>query len=173
MLLLTVNIYKKLSLLWFYRFTTCVLNWAQCCKAPTHKPEIYESITSISSKGCLRLWILTLVLWIRDFAGLQKKWGLENLVSLWGVQTDCSLGQKKLDIFLPFRKGPNRFLTVTKKDGPDKPQHSMLLNPSHNTLFIIHNLLERFPISNKERVDMQLSTRSAASLVSETGEFLL
>eukprot|EP00066_Takifugu_rubripes_P013439 XP_011602705.1 PREDICTED: probable ATP-dependent RNA helicase YTHDC2 [Takifugu rubripes] len=64
-------------------------------------------------------------------------------------------------------KGPNRFLTVTKKDGPDKPQHSMLLNPSHNTLFVIHNLLERFPISNKERVDMQLSTRSAASLVSE------
>lgn len=77
----------------------------------------------------------------------------------------------KLDIFLPFRKGPNRFLTVTKKDGPDKPQHSMLLNPSHNTLFVIHNLLERFPISNKERVDMQLSTRSAASLVSEAGEF--
>uniref|UniRef100_A0A674PD13 RNA helicase n=1 Tax=Takifugu rubripes TaxID=31033 RepID=A0A674PD13_TAKRU len=59
-------------------------------------------------------------------------------------------------------KGPNRFLTVTKKDGPDKPQHSMLLNPSHNTLFVIHNLLERFPISNKERVDMQLSTRKNA-----------
>lgn len=82
------------------------------------------------------------------------------------------VGSIKLDIFLPFRKGPNRFLTVTKKDGPDKPQHSMLLNPSHNTLFVIHNLLERFPISNKERVDMQLSTRSAASLVSEAGEFL-
>lgn len=81
------------------------------------------------------------------------------------------IGSIKLDIFLPFRKGPNRFLTVTKKDGPDKPQHSMLLNPSHNTLFVIHNLLERFPISNKERVDMQLSTRSAASLVSEAGEF--
>lgn len=48
----------------------------------------------------------------------------------------------------------------------------MLLNPSHNSLFVIHNLLERFPISNKERMEMQPSSRSAVSLVSEAGECL-
>lgn len=48
----------------------------------------------------------------------------------------------------------------------------MLLNPSHNSLFVIHNLLEQFPISIKERLELQPSSRRAASLVSETGEFL-
>uniref|UniRef100_H3CDI3 RNA helicase n=1 Tax=Tetraodon nigroviridis TaxID=99883 RepID=H3CDI3_TETNG len=72
----------------------------------------------------------------------------------------------------PFRKGSNRFLTVTKKDGSDKPQHSMLLSPSHNSLFVIHNLLERFPVSNKERLEMQPSSRSASSLVSEADSAL-
>lgn len=73
---------------------------------------------------------------------------------------------------MPFRKGSNRFLTVTKKEGSDKPQHSMLLNPCHNALFVMHNLLERFPVSSRQRVDMQPSGRSAASLLSEAGEFL-
>ncbi|XP_051268215.1 3'-5' RNA helicase YTHDC2 isoform X4 [Dicentrarchus labrax] len=52
-------------------------------------------------------------------------------------------------------KGPNRFLTIRKKDGSDKPRPTMSLTPSHNSLYFIRNLLQRFPISNKERIDLQ------------------
>ncbi|XP_041816133.1 3'-5' RNA helicase YTHDC2-like isoform X2 [Chelmon rostratus] len=57
-------------------------------------------------------------------------------------------------------KGPNRFLTIRKKDGLDKPQTPMLLSPSHNSLYFIHSLLQRFPISKKERMDLQPNNKS-------------
>uniref|UniRef100_A0A4W6F8G7 RNA helicase n=1 Tax=Lates calcarifer TaxID=8187 RepID=A0A4W6F8G7_LATCA len=52
-------------------------------------------------------------------------------------------------------KGPSRFLTIRKKDGSDKPRPTMPLTLSHNSLYFIRSLLQRFPISNKERSDMQ------------------
>uniref|UniRef100_A0A8C3AU14 RNA helicase n=1 Tax=Cyclopterus lumpus TaxID=8103 RepID=A0A8C3AU14_CYCLU len=52
-------------------------------------------------------------------------------------------------------KGPTRFLTIKKKNGSDKPRPNMPLAVSHNSLYFIRSLLQRFPISNKERIDMQ------------------
>ncbi|XP_040013730.1 3'-5' RNA helicase YTHDC2 isoform X2 [Xiphias gladius] len=64
-------------------------------------------------------------------------------------------------------KGPNRFLTIRKKDGSDKPRPTMPLTLSHNSLYFIRSLLQRFPISNKERTDMQPSNKSGMSVPAE------
>lgn len=69
-----------------------------------------------------------------------------------------------------FRKGLNRFLTIRKKDGSDKPRPTMPLTPSQNSLHIIRSLLQRFPISNKERIDMQPNSRSDVSVAAVPGE---
>uniref|UniRef100_A0A8C3AQJ1 RNA helicase n=1 Tax=Cyclopterus lumpus TaxID=8103 RepID=A0A8C3AQJ1_CYCLU len=60
-------------------------------------------------------------------------------------------------------KGPTRFLTIKKKNGSDKPRPNMPLAVSHNSLYFIRSLLQRFPISNKERIDMQPINKSAIS----------
>uniref|UniRef100_A0A7N8XXR8 RNA helicase n=1 Tax=Mastacembelus armatus TaxID=205130 RepID=A0A7N8XXR8_9TELE len=57
-------------------------------------------------------------------------------------------------------KGPNRFLTIRKKDGSDKPRPTMALTLSHNSLYFIRSLLQRFPVSNKDRTDMQPNNKS-------------
>ncbi|XP_040915601.1 3'-5' RNA helicase YTHDC2 isoform X2 [Toxotes jaculatrix] len=64
-------------------------------------------------------------------------------------------------------KGPNRFLTIRKKDGSDKPRPTMPLTLSHNSLFFIRSLLQRFPVSNKERTDMQPNNKSGMSVPAE------
>lgn len=64
-------------------------------------------------------------------------------------------------------KGPNRFLTIKKKDGSDKPRPTMPLTLSHNSLYFIRSLLQRFPISNKERIDMQPNNKSGMSVAAE------
>ncbi|XP_071321926.1 3'-5' RNA helicase YTHDC2 isoform X2 [Trachinotus anak] len=61
-------------------------------------------------------------------------------------------------------KGPNRFLTIRKKDGSDKPRPTMPLNLSHNSLYFIRSLLQRFPISNKERTDMLPNSKGGLSV---------
>ncbi|XP_018523323.1 3'-5' RNA helicase YTHDC2 isoform X1 [Lates calcarifer] len=63
-------------------------------------------------------------------------------------------------------KGPSRFLTIRKKDGSDKPRPTMPLTLSHNSLYFIRSLLQRFPISNKERSDMQ-PNKSSMSVPAE------
>ncbi|XP_033952296.1 3'-5' RNA helicase YTHDC2 [Pseudochaenichthys georgianus] len=65
-------------------------------------------------------------------------------------------------------KGPNRFLTLRKKSCTDKPRPSMPLPLSQNSIYSIRSLLQRFPVSNKERVDMQPNTRSGMSVSSES-----
>uniref|UniRef100_A0A8C9ZID2 RNA helicase n=1 Tax=Sander lucioperca TaxID=283035 RepID=A0A8C9ZID2_SANLU len=67
-------------------------------------------------------------------------------------------------------KGPNRSLTLRKKNGSEKPRPTMPLPLSHNSLYFIRSLLQRFPISNKERIDMQPSNKSGMSVASEPGE---
>uniref|UniRef100_A0A8C3GAK2 RNA helicase n=1 Tax=Cyclopterus lumpus TaxID=8103 RepID=A0A8C3GAK2_CYCLU len=67
-------------------------------------------------------------------------------------------------------KGPTRFLTIKKKNGSDKPRPNMPLAVSHNSLYFIRSLLQRFPISNKERIDMQPINKSAMSVAAEPGE---
>ncbi|XP_029300796.1 3'-5' RNA helicase YTHDC2 isoform X2 [Cottoperca gobio] len=64
-------------------------------------------------------------------------------------------------------KGPNRFLTIRKKNGSEKPRPSMSLTLSHNSLYFIRSLLQRFPISNRERTDMQPNNKSAMSVAAE------
>ncbi|KAK5851607.1 hypothetical protein PBY51_023149 [Eleginops maclovinus] len=65
-------------------------------------------------------------------------------------------------------KGSNRFLTLRKKSCTDKPRPSMPLPLSQNSIYSIRSLLQRFPVSNKERIDMQPNTRSGLSVSSET-----
>ncbi|TNN53113.1 putative ATP-dependent RNA helicase YTHDC2 [Liparis tanakae] len=65
-------------------------------------------------------------------------------------------------------KGPTRFLTIKKKSGADKPRPNMPLAVSHNSLYFIRSLLQRFPISNKERSDMQPPNKNAVSVASES-----
>ncbi|XP_074473095.1 3'-5' RNA helicase YTHDC2 isoform X3 [Sebastes fasciatus] len=64
-------------------------------------------------------------------------------------------------------KGPNRFLTIRKKGGADKPRPTMPLTVSHNSLYFIRSLLQRFPISNKERIDMQPNNKGGMSVAAE------
>ncbi|KAL6097396.1 ythdc2 [Pungitius sinensis] len=64
-------------------------------------------------------------------------------------------------------KGPNRFLTIRKKSGSDKPQPTMPLPVSHNSLYFIGSLLQRFPISSKERLDMQPNNKNGVSVAAE------
>uniref|UniRef100_A0AAQ4QP43 RNA helicase n=1 Tax=Gasterosteus aculeatus aculeatus TaxID=481459 RepID=A0AAQ4QP43_GASAC len=64
-------------------------------------------------------------------------------------------------------KGPNRSLTIRKKTGSDKPQPTMPLPVSHNSLYFISSLLQRFPISSKERMDMQPNNKNGLSVAAE------
>lgn len=63
-------------------------------------------------------------------------------------------------------KEPHRFLTIRKKNGLEKPRPTMLLTVSHNSLYFIRSLLQRFP-TNKERIDMQPYIRSGMSVAAE------
>ncbi|XP_041811123.1 3'-5' RNA helicase YTHDC2-like [Chelmon rostratus] len=67
-------------------------------------------------------------------------------------------------------KRPNRILTIRKKDDSYKPQTPMFLSPSHNSLYFIHSLLQRFPISNKERMDLQPNNKSGMCMARVAGE---
>uniref|UniRef100_A0A8C9ZK22 RNA helicase n=1 Tax=Sander lucioperca TaxID=283035 RepID=A0A8C9ZK22_SANLU len=62
-------------------------------------------------------------------------------------------------------KGPNRSLTLRKKNGSEKPRPTMPLPLSHNSLYFIRSLLQRFPISNKERIDMQPSNKRSGNIL--------
>ncbi|CAJ1070962.1 '-5' RNA helicase YTHDC2 isoform X2 [Xyrichtys novacula] len=65
-------------------------------------------------------------------------------------------------------KGSKRFLTIRKKDGSDKPRPTMPLSLSPNSLFFIRSLLQRFPLSSRERLDLQPGTKSGLSPSSQS-----
>ncbi|XP_029941306.1 3'-5' RNA helicase YTHDC2 isoform X2 [Salarias fasciatus] len=67
-------------------------------------------------------------------------------------------------------KGSSRFLTIKKKDGSDKAKPTLSFDISHNSLVAIRSLLQRFPISKRERSDMQLSSKRS-SLPAEHDSF--
>lgn len=71
----------------------------------------------------------------------------------------------------PRRKGTRRFLTIWKKDGTEAAQSVMTFNLSHNAKHVIRSLLQRFPITNKERTDLMPRTERGMSLALEAGEF--
>ncbi|XP_013858223.1 probable ATP-dependent RNA helicase YTHDC2 [Austrofundulus limnaeus] len=64
-------------------------------------------------------------------------------------------------------KGSNRFLTIRKKDVSAKPQPNISLSLSQSSLYFIRSLLQRFPISKKERTDMQLNSKNGVTLAAE------
>ncbi|KAK2498468.1 hypothetical protein MC885_008233, partial [Smutsia gigantea] len=53
-----------------------------------------------------------------------------------------------------FRKGTNRYLTVKKKDGSETAHAMMTCNLTHNTKHAVRSLIQRFPITNKERTEL-------------------
>uniref|UniRef100_A0AAQ5ZBL0 RNA helicase n=1 Tax=Amphiprion ocellaris TaxID=80972 RepID=A0AAQ5ZBL0_AMPOC len=60
-------------------------------------------------------------------------------------------------------KGQDRFLTIRKKDGSDKPHLIIPLTLSHHSVYLIRCLLQRFPISKRERTDVQPTNKSENS----------
>uniref|UniRef100_A0A672ZR70 RNA helicase n=1 Tax=Sphaeramia orbicularis TaxID=375764 RepID=A0A672ZR70_9TELE len=62
-------------------------------------------------------------------------------------------------------KRSNRFLTVRKKNGSEKPRPNMALNLSHKSLHFIRGLLQRFPLTNREHAE--LNSRSCMSMATE------
>nr|XP_020515374.1 3'-5' RNA helicase YTHDC2 [Labrus bergylta] len=66
-------------------------------------------------------------------------------------------------------KGSKRFLTLRKKDGSDKPRPTMPLSLSHNSLFYVRSLLQRFPLSSKERSELQNQSSMSPSAESDGG----
>ncbi|CAL9682575.1 unnamed protein product [Knipowitschia caucasica] len=67
-------------------------------------------------------------------------------------------------------KGSNRYLTIRKIDGSEKPRPTMPLILSHNSLYFIRSLRQRFPITNKERQDLQLSCNNGHMMATEAGD---
>ncbi|XP_054875386.1 3'-5' RNA helicase YTHDC2 isoform X2 [Amphiprion ocellaris] len=64
-------------------------------------------------------------------------------------------------------KGQDRFLTIRKKDGSDKPHLIIPLTLSHHSVYLIRCLLQRFPISKRERTDVQPTNKSGMSVAAE------
>ncbi|KAJ8395601.1 hypothetical protein AAFF_G00030820 [Aldrovandia affinis] len=61
-------------------------------------------------------------------------------------------------------KGSRRFLTIWKKDSSEAAQSMMTFNLSHNAKHIVRSLLQRFPITNKDRSDLLPRTERSLSL---------
>ncbi|XP_062844381.1 3'-5' RNA helicase YTHDC2 [Trichomycterus rosablanca] len=67
-------------------------------------------------------------------------------------------------------KGANRFLTIRKKDGLEKAQSIMTFNLTHNSTHVARNLLQRFPITNKEHNDLIPRTEKGVSASPEAAD---
>lgn len=57
-------------------------------------------------------------------------------------------------IYIIFRKGNNRLLTVTKKESNQTQTSASSLNMIRNSRQQICNLLQRFPLTTKERQEL-------------------
>ncbi|XDV21536.1 hypothetical protein PO909_026624 [Leuciscus waleckii] len=58
-------------------------------------------------------------------------------------------------------KGSSRCLTVRKKDGTESARSIMTCSLTHNSKHMVQNLLQRFPITSKERSELQPRTERA------------
>uniref|UniRef100_W5KNU3 RNA helicase n=1 Tax=Astyanax mexicanus TaxID=7994 RepID=W5KNU3_ASTMX len=67
-------------------------------------------------------------------------------------------------------KGSNRFLTIWKKDGSEAAQSIMTFSFTANSKHVARNLLQRFPITSKERTDLLPRTDRGLSLSLDTGD---
>lgn len=74
---------------------------------------------------------------------------------------------------LIFRKGANRYLTVKKKDGSETAHAMMTCNLTHNTKHAIRSLIQRFPVTNKERTELLPKTERGNVFAVEAGMYFL
>lgn len=74
-------------------------------------------------------------------------------------------------LFSPFRKGAHRFLTIKKKDGSEIAQAVMTCSLTHSMKHAIRNLIQRFPVTNKERTDLLPRTERGNVLTVEAGMY--
>ncbi|KAA0717455.1 putative ATP-dependent RNA helicase YTHDC2 [Triplophysa tibetana] len=58
-------------------------------------------------------------------------------------------------------KGSGRYLTVRKKDGTEMARSVMTCDLTHNSKHVVRNLLQRFPITGKERTELLPRTERA------------
>ncbi|XP_057177006.1 3'-5' RNA helicase YTHDC2 [Triplophysa rosa] len=58
-------------------------------------------------------------------------------------------------------KGSSRYLTVRKKDGTEMARSVMTCDLTHNSKHVVRNLLQRFPITGKERAELLPRTERA------------
>ncbi|XP_073697034.1 3'-5' RNA helicase YTHDC2-like isoform X1 [Garra rufa] len=58
-------------------------------------------------------------------------------------------------------KGSSRYLTVKKKDGTEGSRSTMSCSLSHSSKHMVQSLLQRFPITSKERGELQPRTERA------------
>lgn len=68
-----------------------------------------------------------------------------------------------------YRKGANRYLTVKKKDGSELAHTVMTCNLIPNTKHAIRSLVQRFPVTNKERTELQPKTERGNVFAVEAG----
>ncbi|XP_060769254.1 3'-5' RNA helicase YTHDC2 isoform X2 [Neoarius graeffei] len=64
-------------------------------------------------------------------------------------------------------KGIHRFLTIWKKDRPESAQSIMTFSLTHNSKHVVQNLLQRFPITSKERTDLLQHTERGLAVSPE------
>ena len=62
-----------------------------------------------------------------------------------------------------YSKGANRFLTITKVDGSRTVRATAVFNLVRNSRHQIHTLIQRFPVTNKERQELLPRTDRAQS----------
>ncbi|XP_056099939.1 3'-5' RNA helicase YTHDC2 [Rhinichthys klamathensis goyatoka] len=67
-------------------------------------------------------------------------------------------------------KGSSRCLTVRKKDGTESARSVMTCGLTHNSKHMVQSLLQRFPITNKERSELQPRTERAVLASPDTGD---
>ncbi|CAL8280780.1 unnamed protein product [Lota lota] len=82
---------------------------------------------------------------------------IHRLVESWGYMSK-SKGE-----------GPRRFLTVWKKNSLTALQSAMTLKMSHNSVHVLCRLLQRYPVNNKERADLQVTSEFSPSATAADG----
>lgn len=76
----------------------------------------------------------------------------------------------KIHFFSP-RKGANRYLTVRKKDGLELTHAVMTCCLAPSTKHAVRSLIQRFPVTNKERTELLPKTERGNACAVESGMF--
>ena len=72
-----------------------------------------------------------------------------------------------ITLIFMYRKGQTRYITVYKKESSTLIQRDAVFQLSHNSRQNILNLVQRFPVTTKERQDLLPLTESERSLLNQ------